>query len=752
MSDLEAGFHTIHYQVVSSLGQVSPARTSSFYRIPALEERFKDYAVTSVRYWFDMDQSVREDAYANGAATFDVSDLETGFHTLHYQVVSSLGEVSPARTSSFYRIPALEEHFKDYAVTSVRYWFDMDQSVREAAYANGAATFDVSDLEAGFHTIHYQVVSSLGEVSPARTSSFYRIPALEEHFKDYAVTSVRYWFDNDISTMQTVAYDSESGTLDLSRLAEGAHTLNYQVISSDGQLSPARSAAIDRWLYDIYVSKTEQYSSQSVSEDPLFASKPDLKLHYLPTDLGVRGHLTVDDDVTLSLGKYVHTVNLGSQTANRFTKTGLDYYHPTTLVNKGFVRADSVIVKMSLSRDRWHFITLPFNANVNDIDVPGDTYWALRRYDGEARAAGMMADTWDDVMPGERIEAGKGYILQHTMEGQGQTSLLTFKAINDTRKNDIFTTRDVTLPLEEHQAEFAHNRSWNLVGNPYPCFFDSRYIGHNGTIIVWNGNGYQAYSLLDDKYVLMPFEAFFVQRPVNSADLTFNREGRQDTHEARSLAEARTIIGTGIVPARRILNFALSDGTDTDVSRVVVNERSSTGYESDRDAPKFMEEVPQSPQLFSIDSGVRYAINERPQGNGVVTFSIYAPVAGEYRFSLSGDAGEATVLDTGTGIVWPMSQGDYVFEARAGMDNARLVVSLAGNVTSVSQVEAFGDGEIKAVDGRIEFSFGRAKSISVFGTDGRKHYSGTVSDGTVILPSGIYIVNVDGTSAKIVIK
>ncbi|MBP3688822.1 MAG: hypothetical protein J6I54_02415, partial [Bacteroidaceae bacterium] len=78
----------------------------------------------------------------------------------------------------------------DYTVTGVRYWFDMDQSVREAAYTNGAATFDASDLEAGFHTIHYQVVSSLGQVSPARTSSFYRIPALEEHFKDYAVTSV----------------------------------------------------------------------------------------------------------------------------------------------------------------------------------------------------------------------------------------------------------------------------------------------------------------------------------------------------------------------------------------------------------------------------------------------------------------------------------------------------------------------------------------------------------------------------------
>lgn len=640
----------------------------------------------------------------------------------------------------------------EYTVTGVRYWFDKDQMVREATYAGGATTLDVADLEAGFHTLHYQVVSSKGEVSPARTSSFYRIPAEEEHFKDYAVTTVRYWFDNDITTLQTEAFDAESRTLNLSHLAEGVHTLNYQIVADDGQASPVRSANIDRWLYDIYVSKTETYSGESINENPLFATKPDLKLHYLPTDLGVRGHLTVDEDAALSLGKYVQTTNLGSQTSTRFTKTGADYYHPTTLVNNGFVRADSVLVKMNLYRDRWHFITLPFNADVKDIDVPAGTYWALRRYDGEARAAGMMAETWDNLTVNDRMEAGRGYILQLTQEGEEKSSQLTFKAINDTRKNDIFTTQDVTLPLEEHQAEFAHNRSWNLVGNPYPSFYDSRFIGQEGSIIVWNGNGYSAYSLLDDDYVLMPFEAFFIQRPVNADNLTFSSEGRQDTHEVRTLAAARETMRGDKQDGRQIVNFTLSDGTDTDASRIVINEQAAKNYEDDKDAPKFMEKPPRSPQLYSVEGGVHYAINERPMGDGLVTFSLYAPADGEYRFCLNGDAGRVAVLDTETGTVWSMADGDYVFEASAGTCNARLVVSLTGDITAISQVKAYDDGEMKAVDGRLTFSFARAKNVKVFGTDGRIHYNETASAGDMTLPSGIYIVSVDGTSTKIMIK
>ena len=828
VSALEEGFHTLHYQVIDSKGETSPSRTSSFFRIPSEDEQFKDYTIQTVRYWFDKDYTPREVAYVSGTSDIDVSALEEGFHTLHYQVIDSKGETSPSRTSSFFRIPSEDEQFKDYTIQTVRYWFDKEYTPREVAYASGTSAIDVSALEEGFHTLHYQVIDSKGETSPSRTAPFFRLQPTEEKFKDYAVQTVSYWVDNDTTTMQTEAFVSGQTTLNLSGLPEGIHTLCYQVKADDGQVSPVRSASIDRWLYDIYVSDWTEYSDSIVGSRPLFASRPDLKLHHLPTDVNVRGHLTVSEGTTLSLGKFVQTANWGHTiyTDNKYIKPGSSFFHITTLLNDGQMRADSVIVKQSLYRDCWHFLSLPFNANVSDIGVPSDTYYALRQYDGEARALGEMTDTWTNLRGGDQMEAGRGYIVQLTRESGDKTAELTFKAVNDPQKNNIFTTQDVTTPLEEHQAEFAHNRSWNLVGNPYPSFYDSRYIDHDGTIIVWNGNGYSAYSLSDDEYVLMPFEAFFIQKPLSSDALTFSKDGRQHSAD----------VGAGVlrgfeipVPARRlsarqasrrVLNFMLTDaGEDAcapvaadlqsdateykdlqsatlqDRTRVVINEQASIDYEQDKDAPKFMEARPQTAQLMSVEGGVQYAINERPLGDGQIVFSVYAPAAGEYRFSLVGDASERhnapsvvgdaserhndpsvvgdaserysdpsvvgdaserysalTVLDTETGTVWPLSDGDYLFTATEGMHPARLIVSLTGEATAIAQVNAYSDGEVKVSDGQLSFSFLRVKHVRVFGLDGRLLFSDATDHARVKVAHGVYLVDIDGKTTKIMVK
>ena len=752
VSALEEGFHTLHFQVTSDNGAASPTRTVTFFRLHSTDEQFKDYTVQRVRYWFDKDQTTHDVAYVSGTSSIDVSALEEGFHTLHYQVTSDNGAASPTRTVTFFRLHPTDEQFKDYTVQRVRYWFDKDQTTHDVAYVSGTSSIDVSALEEGFHTLHYQVINSKGEVSPSRTTSFFRMHPTEVAFKDYTVKTVQYWFDNDISTVWTEAYDAAATTLNLSHLPEGKHTLCYQVKADDGQVSPVYSVSIDRWLYDIYVSKAEEYDEAVVDGDQLFAMRPDLKLHFLPTDVNVRGHLTVDDGTALSLGKFVQTANWGSKNdGSKYIKTGTEYYHPTTLVNDGQMRADSILVKQSLYRDRWHFLSLPFNANVSDIGVPAGTYYALRAYDGEARALGEMTETWQNLRSGDKMEAGRGYIVQLTRENNDKTAELTFRSVNDPQKNNIFTSQDVITTLEEHQAEFAHNRSWNLVGNPYPSFYDSRCIGHDGTIIVWNGNGYTAYSLTDDSYILMPFEAFFIQKPLNADALTFGKEGRQHIHEVQPREESARRVANA-QQNRRVLNFVLADGDDADRSRVVINGHASMGYETEKDAPKFMETKPQMPQLMSVESGVQYAINERPMGDGQIVFSLFAPADGEYRFSVEGDAGNMVVMDAETGAVWAMADGDYVFAATKGMHQARLVVSLTGEATAIAQVNAYGDGEIKVAGGQLSFSFMRDKHIKVFSLDGRTIFNDAVSHADVKVSHGVYLVEIDGMTTKIMVK
>ena len=742
VSGLTEGLHTLHYQVADNTGTVSITRSALFLRV-------KSSAIpqaATLRYWFDEDAvSVQTTTQISGTQTLDVSELTEGLHTLHYQVTDNTGTVSITRSALFMKM----SYSNNTTAKQLRYWFDNDANALKITTAtNNLQTVDVSRLSEGLHTIHYQVVNDNGSLGTPCSSLFLKMDVINRP----KASSICYWFDN-LHSSSRQAELSEVKIIDAADLSEGSHSLHFQLVADDGQTFPVASNNFERWLYDIYISRLTEYGDSIVSNDPLFAQKPSLKIHYLPDDVSVRGHLTVDEGTTLSLGKFVQTANWGSKNdGSKYTKTGVDYYHPTTLLNiGGIIRADSVLAKQDLYRDRWHFISLPFNANVKDIDVPENTYWALRSYDGEARAMGLMNETWRNLRDGDMMEAGRGYIIQLTKEGEEKTSRLTFKAINDTKKNNIFTTADVTTPLKEHQAEFAHNRSWNLVGNPYPSFFDSRCIDQNGAIIVWNGNGYSAYSLADDNYILMPFEAFFIQKPLNIDALTFSREGRQHTHEVQPRA-ANSRQASKAKQHRSILNFTITDGADADHSRVVINEQASLSYETEKDAPKFMEPRPQMPQLFSVESGVQYAINERPMGDGLIVFSVYVPADGEYRFSLEGDAENIIVLDAETGALWSLADGDYVFTATKGMHNARFMVSLKGEATAIAQIKAYDDGEIKVAGGQLSFNFMRDKHIKVFSLDGRVLYNDAASHAEVKVSHGVYLIDIDGKTMKIMVK
>ena len=755
LSSLDEGFHTLHIQVLTDKGILSPTSSVNFFRLQANNINQKEYTVKSVQYWFD-DQTTqpKQSAYTSGATTLDLSSLDEGFHVLHYQVITDKGELSPVASAAFFRLTEKDVNKKDYAVKSVQYWFD-DQTdqPKQSAYTSGATTLDLSSLDEGFHVLHYQVITDKGELSPVASAAFFRLTEKDINKKDYKVETVRYWFDKDINSKVETAYQSGILQLDLAKLKEGEHELYYQVVNDKGEISPTISAVIDRRLYDIYIDNTTQYTQEIINAETLLQSKPDLKLHYNNANTEKRGHLTLAENSTLSLGKFVQTANWGSvNDNNKYTKNGATYYHPTTLINRGFMRADSVIVKQTLYAGKWHFLSLPFNVDVKNIGMPENTYYAIRTYNGEQRAAGNMDDTWVNVQEEETMNAHQGYIVQLVNETNDKNIELIFKAKNDTKKNNIFTAGNVSIPLEEHLSEFAHNRSWNLVGNLYPSFFDTRYIDAQGTITVWNGNGYSAYSLADDKYVLMPFEAFFVQKPVDSNALAFNAEGRlnnaadaAESVNANSMASRRN-------EARKIYNFSLKNNDEeTDRTRIVLNEHATLAYETNRDAAKFMENKPRVAQLFSVDAGVKYAINERPLNDGVSLLSVVIPQEGTYTLSLDNE--EVTLIDSETGSKVLLDSNGYSFYAQAGTYNGRFIVSFDGDLTDIAQVNASEDGEVKVKDNVLSFDYIAPKNVKVYATDGRIFYHNTaVKSGKVTLSSGVNIVSINGVSTKVIVK
>ena len=438
------------------------------------------------------------------------------------------------------------------------------------------------------------------------------------------------------------------------------------------------------------------------------ANKPDLSVvssnenSSSSSELHNSGHLTVATDIALPLGKYMqeqnfyYTYNYVYDENGNSTKV-YTYPNVSTLVNNSDMTADEVTVKMWLPQNQWNFISLPFDVNVSDIVYPDGTLWVIRKYNGANRAA-MTGDTWQNMTNGQTLNAGEGYILHCTNEDDDNSSrsnyiCFTFKALNNSKKNNIFASVDVEQPLNVYTSEFAHNRSWNLVGNPYPSFFNSQDIEHDGVITVWNGDGYTAYSLVDDAYYLRPNEAFFVQCPANKESMKFNAEGRSHKYTSNSADYNRAKAARLMTKSdgnRHLYNFALSNGQYTDKARLVLNENAKLDYELNCDASKFMSNNFSVPQVYIIEKGQRMSIDERPLSDGVIELGVFCGTTDEYTISLAatGENNSPIILiDKETGTETDLIHNVYHFKAATGTYNERFAINIGNNTTGVLHIE-----------------------------------------------------------------
>lgn len=391
------------------------------------------------------------------------------------------------------------------------------------------------------------------------------------------------------------------------------------------------------------------------------------------------GHLTVDAGEKINLGTYTHNQNLERKASN------------TTLIAKSEVEAKEVTMNLTVLSGKWNFISFPFDVNVDDIEMPDSVLWVIRRYSGRDRAS-SSGNTWQSMADGTVLNAGEGYILHCTKEGDewyGSNNgiVMTVHAVNNANKNGAFETQDAMVSLKEYPSEFAHNRSWNLVGNPYLSYYDIRMMEFESPITVWNGYGYTAYSPLDDEYTLCPNEAFFVQCPSGSSSMKFDAQGR--THECpentESLSSRAAHSRAALSSGRSVLDVTLSGNGYKDRARLVLNEEASAEYEMNRDASKFMSNQADVPQVYLVDNGCRYAIDERPAGDGCYALGAYFGEEGEYRISLDArNLHEKVMLtDLRTGKTVNLLDDEYDFSANAGADEQRFLLTIHGEQTSI---------------------------------------------------------------------
>lgn len=446
------------------------------------------------------------------------------------------------------------------------------------------------------------------------------------------------------------------------------------------RLHPEWSAFMNIGTLDMLVDDLTVRTDFDIYDKQGFGTNPNL-------NITGKGHLNINIAEAMAWGKYSQTVSFYER--DRWNGNTYERYYPdcTTMLAGSPMTAQSVELSIQLNPRRWNFVSFPFDVKVSDIKMADGALWVVRKYSGKDRAE-LTGNTWQNMTENMTLRAGEGYIVHCSWMDESHSGLIdmTVTAVDNASKNNIFKHEDASVTLAEYNSEFAHNRSWNLVGNPYPCYYDMSKLNFEQPITVWNGNGYTALSPLDDKYILAPYMAFFVQKPSDSQSIDFAKEGRSHSYEIQAESRAPQMTSTG---GRKVFNIVVSGNGYSDRARLVLNADAKAEYEIECDASKFMSSNADVPQLYLQADGIDYAIMECPEKVEGYSLVFCAGAEGEYTISLDTAAeGKLTLIDNETGVRTVLNEQDYTFVAAKGTTERRFSLIYGGDTTGIDAIDA----------------------------------------------------------------
>ena len=330
---------------------------------------------------------------------------------------------------------------------------------------------------------------------------------------------------------------------------------------------------------------------------------------------------------------------------------------------------------------KWYYISLPFDVKVSNMTADTGSK-AIRYYDGANRANNGTGGNWKNYAQDDIIPAGTGFIYQ--------TSVATwnrFIAENNSTKQYVFSNMEFVKALAANESESNANKGWNLIGNPWQCYYNIHKLNFTAPITVWNvkNKNYSAYSIIDDDYAIEPNQAFFVQCPDEINSISFPIDGRQLTSVIESQNAAREFddLGTSAAPVRKLIDVELTDGELSDKTRFVLNPSAKTDYETSCDASKFFSMDAEVPQIYTIQNSDLLAINERPADNGIVQLGIKVAVDGTYTISAPrNDFQNMVLMDKNTGEETDLTNNSYSFYATAGSNDNRFELRMSDTVVT----------------------------------------------------------------------
>ena len=516
-------------------------------------------------------------------------------------------------------------------------------------------------------------------------------------FDGTAYKSARLWMPTQ--SYANYYYQTQWGQFDNDNYRWFDEPYKYMYINKDYTLSDANSASGDKGRFD---------------------GNPDI-------DVNPGGGLIVDGDKDQT----ADDIHLKADASNW-----------ATIIAKANVDAKRIFIDITIEANRWHFFCFPFDIKRSNIKCDGN--FVFRYYDGKVRAEKGKGGWTDLPATEEYLKAGKGYIFQ-------ASTSCTLSIMIEKEKFGKLPNVRFDCNLEANASTNEQDASWNFVGNPFTSFFDLNDMGYNAPVTRWNGEGYVAVRPGDDDYIFHPYEAFFVQRPTGSSSIEFDPEHRmtQIGSNNRKTENAKKAMKRQLNPERLLVNLAITDGKNTDKTRVVFNQTKNNKYEMDCDAAKF-ESSASAVQLYSIEAqGGKMAINERPQGSVQLGFT--AKAAGDYTISAERMDQPVLLKDNLMNITYDLSNGDYSFSSEAGTFDNRFMLLIDGGATGIADIAKEAGVNIMPSTNGINLTGVDGKTVNVYSFSGALFATRT-ENGFLNLSKGVYIVEVGKMKAKVMVK
>ena len=516
-------------------------------------------------------------------------------------------------------------------------------------------------------------------------------------FDETAYKSARLWMPTQ--SYANYYYQTQWGQFDNDNYRWFDEPYKYMYINKDYTLSDANSASGDKGRFD---------------------GNPDI-------DVNPGGGLIVDGDKDQT----ADDIHLKADASNW-----------ATIIAKANVDAKRIFIDITIAANRWHFFCFPFDIKRSNIKCDGN--FVFRYYDGKVRAEKGKGGWTDLPATEEYLKAGKGYIFQ-------ASASCTLSIMIEKEKFGKLPNVKFDCNLEANASTNEQDASWNFVGNPFTSFFDLNDMGYNAPVTRWNGSGFEAVRPGDDDYIFHPYEAFFVQRPTGSSNIEFDPEHRmtQIGSNNRKTENAKKAMKRQLNPERLLVNLAISDGKNTDKTRVVFNQAKSNKYEMDCDAAKF-ESSTSAVQLYSIEAqGGKMAINERPQGSVQLGFT--AKADGDYTISAERMDQPVLLKDNLMNITYDLSNGDYSFSSEAGTFDNRFMLLIDGGATGIADIAKEAGVNIMPSTNGINLTGVDGKTVNVYSLSGALFATRT-ENGFLNLSKGVYIVEVGKMKAKVMVK